>query len=241
MTSAGTPTLRYFACRGRAQFLRYYFLNRDIDFVDEEVALSADFAAWAPIRGDRTVAGPFHKLPVLHCDGQLVAETPVIARFAHRRFGDEERLSAADNLKHEMLLSSLFGDVMAPIAILLWIDLAYAGVDVAAAAKRTLDRLNAQMHNIERTLVEWQWFAHTSERPIMVADCVLWEEISVLQHVFGPHVPLGSWPELARFHAEFAGRDVCERELARRSRPVTGRPNEAAAIAKLQQVLAPAK
>jgi len=238
MTSTHPLTLRYFAARGRAQFLRYYFLNRNIEFADEEIALSADFAAWAQIRGDRTLAGPFHKLPVLHCDGQLVAEMPVIATFVHRRFGDEDRLSPAENLKHAMLQSSLFIDVMTPMGLLLWLDLAYTGVDLPAAAKRTLERINAQMHNIERTLIEWQWFAHINDRPIMVADCLLWEELSMLQHVFGPHVPLGSWPELSRFHAEFAGRAVCERELAAKPRPVTGRPNEPAAIAKLQQVLA---
>jgi len=241
MTSKSIPTLRYFSARGRAQFLRYYFLNRQIDFKDDEVALSADFAAWALIRGDRALSGPFHKLPVLHYDGQLIAETPVIAAFVHRTFGDEARLTAAENLKHAMLLSSLFVDVMTPVGLLIWLDAAYVGVDVAAAAKRSLERLNAQMHNIERTLIEWQWFAHMGNRPIMVADCLLWEELSVLQHVFGPHVPLGSWPELARFYAEFAGRAVCERELAAKPRPVTGRPGEPAAIAKLQQALIPAK
>jgi glutathione S-transferase len=214
---------------------------RDIEFADEEVALSADFAAWSQIRGDRALSGPFHKLPVLHCDGQLIAETPVIAAFVHRRFGDEQRLSAAENLRHAMLMSSLFIDVMTPIGLMIWLDAAYVGVDVPAAAKRTLERLNAQMHNVERTLIEWQWFAHMSNRPVMVADCLLWEELSVLQHVFGPHVPLGSWPELARFHAEFAGRDACERELAAKPRPVTGRPGEPAALAKLQQALAAAK
>jgi len=240
MTSTGAPTLRYFAARGRAQFLRYYFLNRNIDFTDEEVALSADFAAWAPVRADRTLSGPFHKLPVLHCDGHLIVETPVIAAFLHRRFGDEERLSPAENLRHAMLMSSLLIDVMSPIGLLIWLDAAYVGVDVPAAAKRALERVNAHMHNVERTLIEWQWFAHMDDRPIMVVDCLLWEELSVLQHVFGPHVPLGSWPELARFHAEFAGRAVCERQLAAKPRPVTGRPGEPAAIAKLQQALAPA-
>jgi len=241
MTPAGPPTLRYFAARGRAQFLRYYFLNRDIEFIDEQVAMTPDFAAWAPIRGDRALSGPFHKLPVLHCDGHLVAETTVIASFVHRRFGDEERLSLADNLKHATLLSSLFGDVMTPVGLLIHLDAVYAGVDLPSAAKRALERMNAQMHNIERTLIEWQWFAHMDDRPIMVADCLLWEELSVLQHVFGPHVPLGSWPELARFYAEFAGRAVCERELAAKPLPVTGRPQEPAAIAKLQQALAAAK
>ncbi len=241
MTSTGAPTLRYFAARGRAQFLRYYFLNRNIDFTDEEVALSADFAAWGPIRAERTLSGPFNKLPVLHCDGHLVVETPVICTFVHRRFGDEERLSHAENLKHAMLVSSLFIDVMTPIGMLVWLDAAYVGVDVAAATKRSLERLNSHLHNIERTLIEWQWFAHMDDRPIMVADCLLWEELSVVQHVFGPHVPLGSWPELARFYAEFAGRAVCERQLAAKPRPVTGRPGEPAAIARLQQALAPAK
>lgn len=241
MTSNGAPTLRYFAARGRAQFLRYYFRVRDIEFKDDEIPLSADFSAWAAIRGDRSVAGPFHKLPVLHCDGLLVAEMPVIAAFVHRRFGDEKLLSPAENLQHSMLMSSLFIDVMTPIGLLIWLDAAYVGVDMPAAARRTLERLNAQMHNIERTLIEWQWFAHMSSRPIMVADCLLWEEISVLEHVFGPHVPLGSWPELLRFYAEFAGRAACEAELRAKPRPVTGRPEEPAVIAKLQQALAAAK
>jgi glutathione S-transferase len=241
MAPSNSMTLRYFAARGRAQFLRYFFRIRGIDFTDEEVALSADFAAWAPIRRDRALSGPFQKLPVLECDGQLIAETPVIATFVHRQFGDEEKLSAADNLRHAMLASSLFVDVMAPIGLLVWLDAAYVGIDLPAAAKRTLERLNAQMHNIERTLIEWQWFAHLADRPVMVVDCLLWEELSVLQHVFGPHVPLGSWPELARFYAEFSGRTVCDRELAAKPRPVTGRPEETAAIARVQQALAATK
>ena len=240
MTSTGALTLRYFAARGRAQFLRYYFHAREIPFADEEVGLSADFAEWAAIRADRALAGPFHKLPLLHCDGQTIAEMAVIAAFLHRRFGDEQRLSPSENLQHAMLLSSLFGDVMTPVGLLIWLDAVYAGIDLPGAAKRTLERLNAQMHNIERTLIEWQWFAHMANRPVMVADCLLWEELSVLQHVFGAHVPLGSWPELARFHAEFAARAACERELAERPRPVTGRPGEPAAIAQLQHALATA-
>jgi glutathione S-transferase len=241
MPASSVPTLRYFAARGRAQFLRYWYLLRDIELNDDEVPLSADFAAWTPIRRDRALAGPFHKLPVLDCDGQLIAETAVIAAFVHRRYGDEQQLSATENLQHAMLLSSLLGDVMTPIGLLIWLDAVYAGVDVGAAARRALDRLISQMHNIERTLVEWQWFAREGRRPVMVADCLLWEEISVLEHVFGPHLPLGTWPELARFYAEFRGRSACERELNTKPRPVTGRPNEPAAIAKLQQALAAAK
>jgi hypothetical protein len=240
MTQSPELVLRYFAARGRAQFLRYYFKIRDIAFTDEEVALSADFAAWAPVRANRALSGPFQKLPVLHCDGQLVAETPVLAAFVHQRFGDERSLSAAENLQHAMLLSSLFVDVMMPVGILIWVDVAYVGVDVPAAAKRTLERLNAHWHNLERALIEWQWFAHASNRPVTVGDCLLWEELSVAQHVFGAHMPLGSWPELKRFYAEFAGKAACDAELQSKPRPVTGRPGEPDAIAKLQQTLAAA-
>ena len=238
MTQTSDLVLRYFAARGRAQFLRYYLRIRDIAFVDEEVPLSADFAAWTPVRADRALSGPFQKLPVLHCDGQLIAETPVIADFLHQRFGDAKSLSVNQNLQHAMLLSSLFGDVMAPVGILIWADIAYAGVDMAAAAKRALERLNAHWYNLERVLVEWQWFAQADQRPITVADCLLWEELSVAQHVFGTHMPLGSWPELARFRAEFAGLAVCEREIE--SQPAArdgqtrraGRDREAAAGAR---------
>jgi hypothetical protein len=238
MTDTPNLVLRYFAARGRAQFLRYYFRIRDIPFVDEEVELSADFAAWTAIRGDRAKSGPFQKLPVLHCEGQQIAETPVIATFIHEHFGDVRSLSASENLQHAMLSSCLYVDVMMPIGMLIWADLAFVGVDVSAAAKRTLERMNAHLHNIERTLIEWQWFARADKRPTTVADCLLWEEISVSQHVFGSHLPLGSWPELARFQSEFAGRSICERELTDKPRPVTGRPGEPDAIAKLQQALA---
>jgi glutathione S-transferase len=240
MTDTPKLVLRYFAARGRAQFLRYYFRIRDIAFVDEEVELSPDFAAWMAIRSDRAVAGPFQKLPVLHCDDQLIAEALVIAAFLHQRFGDERSLSASQNLQHAMLLSSLYGDVMMPIGTLVWADIAFVGVDIAALAKRTLERMSALFHNLERTLIEWQWFAQMDKRPITLADCLLWEEISIAQHVFGAHLPLGSWPELARFDAEFAGRAICERELAK-PRPVTGRPGEPDVIAKLQQALATGK
>ena len=78
-------------------------------------------------------------------------------------------------------------------------------------------------------------------RPLPRELCLLWEELSVLQHVFGPHVPLGSWPELAHFYTEFSGRAVCDRELLARQRPVTGRPDEPAAIARLQHALSATK
>ena len=230
-------TLRYFAARGRAQFLRYYLRARQIPFTDERVPLSADFAAWQAIRNDRSTTGPFHKLPVLVFDGRLVAETLPIAEFLHGALGDPARLSTDDNLCHKMLLSSLYQDVLTPIGTLLWAEGLYPGVDVAALARRTLQRLQQQLTALEQTLIEWQWLERARSRPVMVADCLLWEELDVAQRVFGPALAPQSQPGLARFHREFSARNVCEALKQEHPWPITARPAEDDAIAKIQAVL----
>jgi hypothetical protein len=231
-------TLRYFDARGRAQFLRYYLLARAIPFTDERVPLSADFAPWRAIRDDRSLTGPFQKLPVLQFGDQLVAETLTIAAFLHEHLGDRANLSAEDNLRHAMLTSSLCHDVMMPLAILLWAEFAFAGADIGALAKRTLERLQQHLATVDRTLAEWQWLARGRDRAVMIADCVLWEEVSVAKQVFGPHLSLDATPALAEFYREFAARPACEQLLRERRCPITARPGEAAAIVTIQGLLA---
>ena len=102
---------------------------------------AADFAPWRAMRDDRSRTGPFQKLPVLHWGDRLIAEMLMIAAFVHEASGDASSLSDEDNLRHGMLTSSLCHDMMNPIAILLWAEVMYPGADVAAIAKRTLDRL----------------------------------------------------------------------------------------------------
>jgi hypothetical protein len=230
-------TLRYFDARGRAQFIRHYLRLRDIPFADERVPISADFAAWRELKGDRARTGPFEKLPVLHWGNRTIAETLMISAFLHEALGDARQLRDDDNLRHGMLTSSLAGDVMAPLAILLWADLAYVGVDLVAASKRTLERLHAHFGAVERSLNEWQWFQRMQKRPIMLADCLLWEELDCAKRVFGPHLALGTTPNLARFHEEFAGREACETDLRENPRPITARPQEDDVIAKIQAAL----
>ena len=237
MTDTPNLVLRYFAARGRAQFLRYYFRIRDIPFVDEEVELSADFAAWTAIRGDRTKSGPFQKLPVLHCEGQQIAETPVIATFVHEHFGDARSLSASENLQHAMLASCLYVDVMMPIGMLIWADLAFVGVDVSAAAKRTLERMNAHLHNIERTLIEWQWFARADKRPTTVADCLLWDQLMTATQVFGKHLKLSDHETLSGFFGEFPARAQCLKMLQTHPCQITGLPGEPEALAAIRDGL----
>ena len=230
-------TLRYFDARGRAQFLRYYFHARKIPFTDERVALSADFSAWHAMRGNRSVTGPFQKLPVLLCGGRLVSETLMIASFVHEVLGDAASLSDDDNLRHGMLTSSLYHDVMMPLGTLLWAEVMFAGVDVGALAKRTLERVQQHCNALEQTLVDWRWIDRARNRRVMLADCLLWEELDVARHVFGAHWSLAATPSLARFYEEFPGRASCESLLREQPCPITARPEEAAAIATIQRLL----
>ena len=229
-------TLRYFAARGRAQFLRYYLRARGAPFTDERVPLSADFSAWGAMRDDRSRAGPFHKLPVLVLDGRLVAETLPIAAFLYTTLGDEAKLSADDRVQHEMLLSSLYLDVTIPIGMLLWADVLYPGTDLRAVAKRTVTTLRQRLAAVERTLGEWQWLERAGSRPVMLADCLLWEALDVAKYLFGRRLELPS-PTLARCHEDFAARAVCEALKREHPAPITGRPGEADAIPKLQALL----
>jgi hypothetical protein len=71
----------------------------------------------------------------------------------------------------------------------------------------------------------------------MLADCLLWEALDAVRVVFGPHWSLEATPALGKFYAEFAGRAACEAVLADKPCPITARPGEAEAIAKIQQLL----
>jgi len=201
------------------------------------VPLDASFAQWAAVRGDRRISGPFQKLPVLQVGDLYVAETLVIQAFLHRQLGDETLLSNEDNLRHAMLVSSLYNDVMLPIGMFIWAELSHTGVDVASFGRYTVERIIGHWQTLAVTLDEWDWWRRAGDRPVMLADCLLWEELSVMRHVFGRRFDLAALPTLAAFHEGFSGRAVCERVLAAKRRPVTGRPQEAEALDRLRGLL----
>jgi len=231
--------LRYFDARGRAQFIRHYLRVRDLAYADERLPVGLPFAAWTAMKGDRARAGPFHKLPVLHWGEHAVAETFVIQTFLHRAPGDEASLSERDNLRHAMLYSSLVTDVLTPIAMTIWADLSMPGVDTAAFASATFSRLSGHLSSLERTLEEWRWREMAATRPIMLADCMLWEAVDVVQHVFGEAARLQERQTLARIHAEAPGRDSFAAGLAPPA-AVTGRglASEAQVIPRIRAALA---
>lgn len=231
-------TLKYFDCRGRAQFLRGYLLHRGIPFEDDRVSLAAGLEAWQAIRADRTVTGPFQKLPVLRWGERRIGETTVIAAFLHRETGDAGGLSAEENLRHEMLISSAYIDLMMLIGILLWSELAFPGADFGATAKRTLERIRMHLGALDEALAEWQWLERAAERPIMVADCLLWDQLNSAQHVFGRHLSLETTPTVERFYRDFPGRPTFERLLEQKPCQITARPGEAEAVARISELVA---
>jgi hypothetical protein len=230
--------LNYFEARGRAQCMRYYFACRAVDYVDRRV--STDLAReWPSVRTDRTFAGPFHKLPVLRYGERAVAETLVILAFLYRERGDDALLTDDERLQHQTVISSLYGDVVTPIAVLLYCELMFAGCDLKVVATRTFERLGAHLRALDRALEEWAWCEAMARRPAMLADCLLYEELSVARTVFGARLDLAALPQLARFDREFSGSAACERVLAAHPGcPITARPAEADTIARIQAALA---
>ena len=169
------------------------------------------------MKEDRSRAGPFHKLPVLRYGDRTIAETLVIGEFLHHALGDEASLSVEDNLRHSMLISSLYGDLVTPIAMILWAEAMYVGLDYPTFVRQAFGRVRGHVGRLEQTLAEWGWTTSARGRPVMIADCLLWEELDVLQHVFGAeHVGLDKLPTLSRLYLETPGRAAFQKVLAAR-------------------------
>jgi len=237
MANIPSVTLRYFDCRGRAQHLRYFLRGRNIPFTDERVPLSADFSAWRAIQPDRSRSGYFQKLPVLHWGEELVAETSVIHHFLHRQLQDDQRLSTTENLHHQMLASSCFGDLTLPVGMLIWSELAVPGADLAKLAPASLGRIHNHLTVLERTLAEWDWWGQLLQRELMVTDYLLWESLSVALHTYGPGLQLESCPRLFEYFLNCPAHELFTSMLAERVCQITGRPGEAETIQRIQAVL----
>jgi glutathione S-transferase len=122
-----------------------------------------------------------------------------------------------------MLMSSLYSDVVTPIATVLWAEAMYVGLDFPAFVRQAFGRVRGLFGRIDQTLAEWGWTVSARGRPVMLADCLLWEEIDVLKHVFGERSGLDELPTLSRLYAEGPGRAAFQKELASQPAPVTGR------------------
>jgi glutathione S-transferase len=229
-------TLYYFDARGRAQFLRHYLLVRGFEFDDHRIPLSADYSEWLAVRDDRTVTGPFKRLPVLKLDEQQVGETVVIANFLHDRLGDAATLSETANLRHAMLLSSVYGDLMMALGTLIWADRMYPGMDLQGHLKISTRRLKQYLQVLDETLNSWEWTERIERNPL-VGDCLLWDQLDLFCVLLGDFIPLSDFESLAQFYSECPARTRFQQFIAANPCPFTGHPDEPEAIEAIQQTL----
>jgi glutathione S-transferase len=239
MVQTPSVVFTYFDARARGQFVRYYFRARGVPYQDERVPLTPGFPEWTAMRADRARVGPFHKLPVLQWGEHKVSETFVIYSFLHKVLGDEALLSHDENLRHSMLFSTLYIDVAVQLALLIWAEVSHVGTDIGAVAKRTLDRLRSHCSYLDVTLDEWSWLERARSRPVMLTDCMLWEELDVVQHVFGEHFKLDDYPTLAEVYRNCPGRAAFDEVLRSQRLPITGRglPAEDQSIEKIRRLM----
>jgi hypothetical protein len=162
----------------------------------------------------------------------------VIADYLHQHFGDAQVLSAQTDLQHRQLISSLYNDVTLSIGTLLWADRIFVGLDFETFAKSSFDRLQQHIGNIEQTLVDWQWLKEMNSRPIMLADCILWECLDLCRTVFGLNFDFDSVPVLAGIHARYATGTAFSELLAQTPCPITARDGEHDVIERIQALLA---
>ncbi|HTQ99520.1 MAG TPA: hypothetical protein VMH83_06000 [Candidatus Acidoferrum sp.] len=227
-------TLRYFDCRGRAQSFRFYLRARKIAFIDARVSMKDGFATWPAVRQDRKLSGPFAKLPVLHWGDQLVAETGVIHDFLHRKLGDAARLDDEANLRHAMLASSCRSELSTPLAMLVYQDAMYPGVDLKSTMAGTVKRIADNLAIIEAALTGWQWFEPSAKRQPMLGDCLLWEMLDWVECIFGARFDWRPLPALRQFHQHYEHAPLFRRMLAEHPCQLTGRPQEAEALQRIR-------
>ena len=230
--------LSYFDARARAQFIRAFLAAREIPYEDERVPLDEGFASWMAIRPDRARSGPLQRLPLLHYGDDLIPEGLVIANFLHEVTGDATALGREADRRHAVLLSAGYTDLLMQIAMTIWADLMYPGVDLAKAVASNFGRIQRTLGALDVALADWGWVDAVGDRPVMLADCLLWELLDQAQVLFGPALDLAATPTLERLYVRHPARQTFESLLARKPAQITGRPAEAAAIAEIRKALA---
>lgn len=230
------PILRYFECRGRAQHLRYFLIARDIPFQDDRIPLDEGFQSWIRIKDDPRMSGPFHKLPLLQVGDIQVVETPVIHQWLHEHCGDLAQLDKSQRLHHAMLTSSTFGELIMPLFLLIYSDLMHPGTDVKNEVQSTMDKLQSHLASLDTTLAEWNWCEQWSQRPVMLADTLLWEALNIVQQMFPVSANLNNYTILHTFYTKCPGREHFIRLLDKEKIQLSARPDEKAMIDSINEI-----
>ena len=121
---------------------------------------------------------------------------------------------------------------------MIWAERMYAGLDFPAYITRAFERLMQSLRSIEEALLEWRWLDQLPTRPIMLADCRLWECVDVCRTIFGEQLDFASLPTLETIHQRYSSRTAFSELLAESPCPITAHTNEPEVIALIQSTLA---
>jgi glutathione S-transferase len=225
MTQPNRVVFRYFNIRGRGQALRDALTDAEIPFVDERVEIGPH---WRTMK-EQPAGGPFGSLPVLEWDGDVVAQTLVIASYLSRRLGHYDGLDHGGIARLEMAASAAYLDVSAPVALMMRPptpltaeseDAYFTGYESGALHK---------LERIERLVAAREQPFLGGNRPV-VADFILFEAIEAMHLVFGGRFEswLRSHPRLGDFRTSVAARPRIVAFFAQggRSGRVTASPHE---------------
>ncbi|KAL6077317.1 Glutathione S-transferase P [Balamuthia mandrillaris] len=175
--------LRYFACRGRGQGLRYILVDAGHPF--EEAVVSALGETWKAKKEAQSFSGPFGSLPVLQWGDYTVAQTEAIAHYLGQKlnyYGSDT--SPEQTCKAGMLVSAAYQDLIQPFLALFWSPIRAKGSD-------TKDLLS-QFYNVKvkdllprfQALLGDKPFFIDEERPT-IADFFVFEALDLLGTCLG--------------------------------------------------------
>jgi glutathione S-transferase len=226
--------LRYFDCLGRAQPLRNALVDAGVTFEDQRIAIGV---SWRALK-EQADGGPFGSLPVLEWGDDCVAQALPIAGYLARRLGHYDGLDAMGIARLEMVASAAYLDVIAELAMMLWVSTTLSDAEAAARFSNHEARILHKVDRFDRMLASSGDPFFGGQRPA-VADFFVVEALDMTRAVIGERLDaaLGRAPRLAEMRERLARRDAIARYVGDGKRPtrLTGSPNEAESLARIRQ------
>ncbi len=175
---------------------------------------------------------------MLEWGDDCVAQALPIAGYVARRLGQYDGLDAMGIARLEMVASVAYLDVIAELAMMLWVPMAIPDAEAAARFSNHQARILHKVERLERMLASSADPFFGGNRPA-IADFFVAEALDMTRAVLGARfdAALGRAPRLAEMGERLARRDVIARYIAEGKRPtrLTGRPDEAESLARIRR------
>jgi glutathione S-transferase len=228
-------TLRYFACRGRAQPLRYLLADAGVEFRDELVGLDE---GWLAGKENPASGGPFAALPVLSWDDLVLGETLAIAGYLDRRLGHTRGRSDEELARLEMVGSAAYVNLLGLVPTLLVPFPSPHEEDWPAFLQAFVEEIPRRVARFERLLAAGSAPFFGGATPV-AADFFVYEVVQMWRALLEARMEsaLADWPRLRAHVAAVEARPRVREYLdsGRRPLPITVSPREAEIRARLRR------